>query len=155
MTARAPVTLLSSSTTSIVLGRCAFTLLFLDVQVDPNSSSFTEGAIDPNRAPVFFNNLFRVRHTETESAGLIGIERLENFLNPIFVHSRPRIIYYERKHFARSGPRDIYNPAARHRLDRIENEIQQGSTHASFVKHGGGIRVFVIELNLDSVLGYL
>src|SRR5689334_24384131 len=126
MIARAPVTDRSSSTMRMLLGKCAFTWLFIYWQVDPNSSSFAESALNANLTRVFFYNFFGVRHAETQSAGLIGIEGFKNLLDSIFSHSRSGIFDFQRKHLSGAGARDAQSAASRHRLNCIQQQVQQG-----------------------------
>src|SRR6185369_16934838 len=133
--ASAPVTVRSSSTTSIVLGECDFTFVFLSRQVDPDSSPFAEVALNGNFACVFFDNLFSVWHPETETAGLISVEGFEDLHDSLGSHSRSCVLYFQRERFSSSGGSDAQGAAGRHRLNRIEKQVQQGGADASLIKH--------------------
>src|ERR1043165_1388125 len=155
MRANAPVIDRSSSTTSIVLGGWAFTLMFLSRQADANLSPFTEPALDCNFAAVFFNDFFSVRHAKAQAAGLIGIERFENLFDSFFGHSGAGIFYNQRERFSVDPGGDTQSPAGRHRLNRIEQKIQQGCADATFVEQRRWVFITLLKLYLDPVRGYL
>src|SRR5690242_14838460 len=146
MTDNAPVMDRSSSTTSMVLGGWAFTLVFLCRQRDANLGPFPDAALDSNVAAVFFNNFFRVRHAKAETTRLVGVEGFENLLDSFFGHSQASVLDNQRERFSVYPGGNSQIAAHRHRLNRIEQQVKQGCAEASFVEQRRWVCLTLIEL---------
>src|SRR5919205_1195313 len=110
--------LASSSMTRTRLGGMSH-LRLRSRQHDGNRRAFAGTAVQRNRAAVLFDDLFSVRHTETEALLLCCVERLEDLFCLFFIDAVTGVGDFESQPLGGVLDRDTQRAAGFHGLDCI------------------------------------